>query len=69
MFVIVFKQHGSLNCEQRIYGPFSDYMDAEDALSDGRVPLLFGQGGRNWPDNADRQVDDGHRYIQELVSC
>lgn len=69
MFVIVFKQHGALNCEQRIIGPFQDYLDAEDALSDGRVPLLYGQGGQPFPMGWDpNQKKSGHRYIQPLES-
>lgn len=66
MFVIMFKQHGALNCEQEVFGPFADYMDAEDALSDGRVPLLYGQGKRAWPSDYDGR-DNGHRFIQELA--
>lgn len=66
MYVIVMRQHGDLNCEQVIYGPFVDYMDAEDALSDGRVPLLYGQGGRPWPEGEELERN-GHRYTQELT--
>jgi hypothetical protein len=70
MFVIVFKQHGALNCEQVIYGPFADYMDAEDALGNGSVPLLYGQGGRDWPEpGEDGELEEnGHRFIEELVA-
>lgn len=74
MYIVVFKQHGALNCEQQYYGPFTDYMDAEDALSDGRVPLLYGQGGREWPEDerptcpgdGERQ-QNGHRFVTELT--
>jgi hypothetical protein len=69
MFVIIFKQHGALNCEQHVFGPFDLYTDAEDALCDGSVPLLYGQGGRAWPAGTGegQALDhDGHRYIQEL---
>jgi hypothetical protein len=65
MYVIIFKQHGKLNCEQRVYGPFVDYMDAEEALTDGRVPCLYGQGGRTWP-RGEEGERNGHRYIQGL---
>jgi hypothetical protein len=72
-YIIVFKQHGALNCEQVFYGPFADYMAAENALSDGTVPCLYGQGGRAWPDgfrNREGELlrqDNGHRYVQELA--
>lgn len=76
MYVIMFKQHGDLNCEQAVYGPFADYMDAEDALGDGRVPLLYGQGGREWPDDmapdersADMNTYPGWRYTMEVSPC
>lgn len=68
-YIIVFKQHGGLNCEQRFFGPFADYLDAEDALGDGRVPLLYGQGDCQWPDDLtgdDVRERSGHRYITEL---
>ena len=64
MFIIIMKQHGDLNCEQKVYGPYADYMDAEDALGDGTVPLLYGQGGLAMPKHYVGL--DGHRYIQEL---
>lgn len=69
MFVIKMKQHGALNCEEVLYGPFPDYMAAEDALGDGSVPLLYGQGGRDWPEpSADGEPEaDGHRCIVELT--
>lgn len=70
MFIIVFKQHGALNCETEYYGPFADYMDAEEALVDGRVPLLYGQGGREWPEDINSYADSyrsGHRFINELI--
>jgi hypothetical protein len=65
--VVVLKQHGALHCEQQIFGPFADYMDAEEALTDGRVPLLYGQGGRAWPENADQSRTNGHRFIVSLL--
>lgn len=66
MYVIVMRQHGDLNCEQVIYGPFADYMDAEDALGDGRVPCLYGQGDRAWPEGEELERN-GHRYTQKLT--
>lgn len=73
MFVVIFKQHGALNCEQQVFGPFADYLDAEDALSNGAIPCLYGQGGVAWPDavsNGDEPyVANGHRYIQPLEAC
>lgn len=70
MYIIVFKQHGDFNCEQRFIGPFTDYLDAEEALTDGRVPLLYGQGRRAWPDDGHGEPleleRNGHRYIVEL---
>lgn len=61
MFVIIFKQHGALNCEQRIFGPFDSYLDAEDALSNGSVPTLHGAEGHD--SLCER---NGYRYIHEL---
>lgn len=78
MFVVIFKQHGALNCEQQVFGPFADYLDAEDALSDGSIPLLYGQGGAPWPaddrppcpgDGPIQRPTNGHRYIQPLEAC
>lgn len=70
MFVVIFKQHGALNCEQRIFGPFDNYLDAEEALTNGSTPLLYGQGACEWPSEADEynraQDNPGHRYIHEL---
>jgi len=65
MYVVVFKQHGALNCEQRIFGLYTSYSAAEEALCNGDVPRLYGQGGRQWPDDHDGR-DNGHRYIQPL---
>jgi hypothetical protein len=72
MFVVIFKQHGALNSEQEVFGPFDCYVDAEDALVNSSVPLLYGQGGRKWPDHemaaeAREGASDGYRYIQELT--
>jgi hypothetical protein len=64
MYVVVFKQHGALNCEQRLFGPYASYEDAVDALCNGDVPRLYGQGGRPWP--SDERNDNGHRYVQAL---
>lgn len=72
MFVIVFKQHGTLNIETRYFGPYTDYTAAEDALCDGTVPLLYGQGGREWPANKPDEYsatmcgDSGYRFIAKL---
>lgn len=70
MFIIVFKQHGALNIETQYFGPYADYMAAEDALTDGTVPLLYGQGGREWPVDTDEYsatvADNGHRFIAKL---
>lgn len=71
MFVVKFKQHGALNCEEQLFGPFADYMEAEDALA--WLPMLYGQGGREWPKNdngfdGERTIDrNGHRCIVELI--
>ena len=76
--IVVFKQHGALNCETQHFGPFADYEDAMEALTDGRVPLLYGQGGRPWPNptpdsmgahERSERGDNGFRYITELRSC
>ena len=66
-WIIVFKQHGALNCEQQFFGPFAQYSDAEAALCDGRVPTLYGQGGRPWPKDIGDECSNGHRYVQQLT--
>jgi hypothetical protein len=69
MFVVILKQHGALNCERRIFGPFDNYLDAEEALTDGSIPLLYGQGGCEWEpfgEQTERPESNGHRYIHEL---
>ncbi len=66
MFVVKFKQHGDLNIQERSFGPFRDYLDAEDALGNGAIPLLYGQGGRPWPKAWEDRPTDGHRFIIEL---
>jgi hypothetical protein len=71
MFVIVFKQHGAPNCETQIFGPFDNYLDAEDALTNGAVPCLYGQGDCAEPTEpaefAKRHHGpSGHRFIQKL---
>jgi hypothetical protein len=63
MFVVIFKQHGALNCEQEVYGPFDSYLDAEDACANCVVPPLYKAAQR---DELGIEHDNGHRYIQEL---
>lgn len=38
MFVVMFKAQGTLNCHQQVFGPFADYLDAEEFLASG-LPL------------------------------
>jgi hypothetical protein len=66
-YIIIFKQHGALNCEQVFYGPYADYTAADLALCDGSVPCLYGQGGRPRPEGCMEQ--NGHRYIQPLTEA
>lgn len=32
MFIVVFKSHTMLNCETQYFGPYTDYLEAEDKL-------------------------------------
>lgn len=72
MYVVKFKQHGDLNCQEMLFGPFTEALAAEDAL--GWLPMLYGQGGREWPSHEDdmytesrQQCQDGYRTIVELT--
>jgi hypothetical protein len=64
MYVIIFKQHGWLNCEQQVYGPFDSYADAEEAFANGNTPRLSTWAERE--EVGEPVPDNGHKYIQEL---
>ena len=59
MHIVIYRPHGKLNHETKYYGPYPDYLDAEDAL--GLLPPI------GYQITEEEQEYPGCKYIVELV--
>ncbi len=58
MYILIYRPHGKLILETEYFGPFKEYMDAEDAL--GLLPPIGYQFTQREHDHP------GCKYIQQL---